>query len=768
MNEFQQITASSEELNRRGIALARQGRLDEAVASFQRAVQINPQDAAAHGNLGLALSMQGKLDEALVCCRRVVELRADSAEGYSNLGRLWMAQGRIEEALACLRRSLELKPGFAEAHNRLGLALQKQGKAEEAAASYRAALQSNPAFAEADVNLGNVLKEKGDLDEAIACYQRALQLKPDCAEAYNNLSFAFRERGKLDEAIAFCRRALELKPDFAEAHDNLGAAFGDQGKPDEALACHRRALELKPDFALAHSNLGNVLKDQGHIDRAVASYRRALELKPKDSGARINLAIALAEQEKLPEAKECYHELLRLRPPDLDRELLQLRMEVLCPGVFENVESIDAYRRGLLRLAENSPPLHLQPRLARLALSAAEPPFNLLYHGRDNRPLKEAYARIFREERPPDMHRAGAARPQIGLLVTPRHEGIFVRFWNGMLQRMKTDRFQLVILCAHAGAEGLRAAVGTDSVRLLPIPPRLDHAIQTIRAARLDVLYYWEVGSDATNYFLPFFRLAPVQCTSLALQDTSGIAQLDYYLSSSLIEPEDPQQHYTEKLLCAKTLLTYHPRQVLPETFKPREAFGLHPRQHVYLCAQNVRKFHPDFDPILAGILQRDAAGVIVIAEDKHGYLAEKLRRRFAATIPEAARRIVFLPRQKYADYLSLVWAADVLLDPLYYSGGTTSYEALSLGKPIVTWPWRLQIGRSVLAFYRKMGIAGCVAAGAEEYIKTAVSLGTDRDYRDAVGREIAAASGELFEDAGAVREHEEIFERLVEQARSG
>jgi predicted O-linked N-acetylglucosamine transferase (SPINDLY family) len=302
----------------------------------------------------------------------------------------------------------------------------------------------------------------------------------------------------------------------------------------------------------------------------------------------------------------------------------------------------------------------------------------------------------------------------------------------------------------------------------LPIPPRLDHVIEAIRAARLDVLYFWEVGSDSTNYFLPFFRLAPVQCTSLAIQDTSGIAQVDYYLSSELVEPDDPQRHYTEKLICAKTLLTYHPRQAMPGTFKSREAFGLRPQQHVYLCAQNIRKFHPDFDTILAGILRRDAAGVVVIVRDRQGCLAEKLCRRFAATIPEVAERIVFLPWQEYPNYLSLVSAADVLLDPLYYSGGTTSYEAFSLGKPIVTWPWRLQIGRTVLAFYRKMGIGGCVANSAEEYVKMAVSLGTAPEYREAVGQEIAAASGELFEDIRAVREHEDLFEQLVEQARSG
>ena len=50
-----------------------------------------------------------------------------------------------------------------------------------------------------------------------------------------------------------------------------------------------------------------------------------------------------------------------------------------------------------------------------------------------------------------------------------------------------------------------------------------DHIVETIRGAEFDVLYHWEVGSDVTNYFLPFFKLAPVQCTGAGLPATSGI-----------------------------------------------------------------------------------------------------------------------------------------------------------------------------------------------------------------------------------------------------
>ena len=136
----------------------------------------------------LRLRDQGKLDEAVACYRRALELKPDYAEAHNNLGTAFKDQGKLDEAVACYRRALELKPDFAEAHNNLGIALKDQGKLDEAVACYRRALELKPDYAEAHNNLGNALKDQGKLDEAVACYRRALELKPDFAEAHGNQS----------------------------------------------------------------------------------------------------------------------------------------------------------------------------------------------------------------------------------------------------------------------------------------------------------------------------------------------------------------------------------------------------------------------------------------------------------------------------------------------------------------------------------------------------------------------------------------------------
>ena len=276
------------------------------------------------------------------------------------------------------------------------------------------------------------------------------------------------------------------------------------------------------------------------------------------------------------------------------------------------------------------------------------------------------------------------------------------------------------------------------------------------------------MGTDATNYFLPYLRLAPVQCTSWGIQVTSGIPELDYYLSSELAEPPGAAEHYTEELILASTLLTYQRRAVPPQQPRDREFFGLAAEQHIYLCAATWKipsGFRSDprgHSPPRPTGLGGNHGGPVW--RRRH---ARQLRERFAANLGDVAQRVVFVPFQPTADYLSLVAAADVLLDPLHFGGVNSTYDGLSLNQPIVTLPGHFQRGRYTLACYRKMGISDCLADSAEQYVEIAVRLATEPDFRREVVERIRQASPLLFEDSEAVREHERIFGQLIEASRS-
>ena len=177
-----------------------------------------------------------------------------------------------------------------------------------------------------------------------------------------------------------------------------------------------------------------------------------------------------------------------------------------------------------------------------------EPPFDVAYHGRDERRLREKFAAVFRHCFPKSDPPRGAGRPRIGVVVTRDHEGIFLRGTRGLIEQMDPERFDLSIICAESGAPRIRAEIANPNVEYLSVPDEFQKWIDAIRQGRFDLMYFWEVGSDPFNYFLPFLRLAPVQCLGWGTNYTSGVEQVDYYVSSSLVELPEADQHYTEKL----------------------------------------------------------------------------------------------------------------------------------------------------------------------------------------------------------------------------
>jgi hypothetical protein len=139
-------------------------------------------------NLGVVFKDQGKVDEAIACYRRALQLKPDYAEAHTNLGTALCDQGRLDESIACHRRALHLKPDSGATYNNLGGALRKQGKFDEATAAFQSAVELAPDCPESHDNLAIALQEAGKFDEAIAASRRGLELKPDFAAGHFSLA----------------------------------------------------------------------------------------------------------------------------------------------------------------------------------------------------------------------------------------------------------------------------------------------------------------------------------------------------------------------------------------------------------------------------------------------------------------------------------------------------------------------------------------------------------------------------------------------------
>jgi eukaryotic-like serine/threonine-protein kinase len=256
---------------------------DDRVRWFQAAVASAPANSGAHNNLGIALYDKVRLDEAIASYTKAIELDPKFALAHNNLGNALNSKGRPDEAIASYTKAIELDPKSAFAHSGLGSALRDKGRPDEAIASYTKAIELDPKYAVPHYNLGVVLCDKGQLDEAIASYRKAIELDSKYAVPHCNLGVVLYDKGQLDEAIASYRKAIELDSKYALAHNNLGYALRRMGRLDEAIASIRKAIELDPKCVPAHTNLGDLLETDGRLDEAIASYKKAIELDPKNT-----------------------------------------------------------------------------------------------------------------------------------------------------------------------------------------------------------------------------------------------------------------------------------------------------------------------------------------------------------------------------------------------------------------------------------------------------------------------------------------------------
>jgi predicted O-linked N-acetylglucosamine transferase (SPINDLY family) len=749
-----------------GLVWHQLGKHEIGIESILRALELQPRSAAFLANLGAAYCATKRFDEAVDCCWRALEIEPEHLGAHANMAPALIAQGKLPQAVARYRRAFERKPqpDFGQVYALLGEVFQAQGRIDRAVDSYRRALQIKPGLAETHNNLGTALNTQGELDQAVACYQRALQIKPELAEAHNNLGNVLKTIQKLDEAVASYRRALSIRPDYAEAHNNLGMALSAQGDLNQAISCYQRALQIKPELAEAHNNLGNALQTLRKLDEAAASYRRALSIKPDYADAYCNLGDTLKAQGKAAEAAAAYKRSLEIRPNDRVR----FAEASVLPVIYQSNEEIEIYRNRFAQkitcLLDDG--VQLDPIRQPVA-----PPFLLAYQGKNNRALLEMVGQLF--VRPScDLSQRRKAGDKangvikIGIISAYFRNHTVGEVWRGLIANLARDKFSITVLSITPSftdkADSTTEFIRAHCDRFVRLPRHPAIAQRTIGEEELDVLFYVDLGMDSMTYALATSRLAPVQCVTWGHPVTSGLKTIDYFISSELLEANDADQYYTEKLVRLKSLGVYYYRPKRPVSQKVRGDFGLPSDGHLYACLQNLFKFHPNFDSLLAEILQTDPQGRLVIPAGQSANWTEALLSRFRTSLGGLVDRVIVIPRQQYDDFLRLNALVDVLLLPPDFGGGRTSYEAFSLGLPVVTLPSPLLAGRITYALYRKMGVLDCVAQTPKQYVEIAVRLGTDREYREAVREKISASSDALFEDLEAVRELEDFLQRAI------
>lgn len=220
----------------KGVLLAKQGKEQTAMECYEKALELNPRSAHAWYNRGILFGTLGPeaeallrrterggrssmiygnrtpLDEALHSYEQAIELNPRYDSAWLNKGVILRKLGRTEEALACYDKVLALNPQSSVAWHNKGVALRKLGRPHDELQCYDRAVALNPQYAEAWLNKGVAMRKQNRLIEALAAYDRALGIQPRYADAWYNKGVVLRKLAQPGEARAAFHKAGVLDP----------------------------------------------------------------------------------------------------------------------------------------------------------------------------------------------------------------------------------------------------------------------------------------------------------------------------------------------------------------------------------------------------------------------------------------------------------------------------------------------------------------------------------------------------------------------------
>ena len=723
------------------INLYHSGKLTVVEKKVIELIKKNPKSFVLYNLFGAILSSQKNFGKAIVNYKKSIAINPDYAEGYNNLGSALYKLGKFHDAIDSCQRAIKIKPSFAEAYNNLGLAFKELGKFNDAIDSYQRAIKIKPSFTEAYNNLGLVFEELGKFNDAIDSYQRAIKINPEYAEAYNNLGVTFKELGKFNDAIDSYQRAIKINPEYVEAYNNLGNVYDINENVDEAILNYKKAVKIDANFAEAYSNLGNLLKEIGKVDEARNCENKLLSLKPNDIGYRINTTLSI-----IP--------------------------------VVNSVEEINFYRNkyqaGLEFLKKN------QYITEKPGDTITTNFFHLGYHAKENLELMKNTSDLFTQIIPNINYVSknidkpkNQKKIKVGFISEFLTKHTIAKLFGGLIKNIDRKKFDIIIFHTHRTKKSLmKNEIDNHSNKVINLSNRIKEQHEQVEKENLDIIFYPEIGMSPITYFLAFARLAPVQIVSWGHPETTGINTIDYFLSSTLLEPNNIRRKYSERLICLSQFpLYYEPPQNLGP-LKNRKDLKLPENIRLYGCPQSLFKLHPDFDSILAEVLDRDPEGRIILigGEGKKKYWSEILKKRWSKNFPILNKKVLFTNTLSLLEFISLCKCVNVLLDPIHFGGGNSFLETMLVGTPSITMPGTHLKTNIIAAAYKQMKISKPpIVQSSKEYINLAIELAQD-DKKNLSLREESktAANKYLYNNLKALKEFEQFLEEAHTTAQSG
>ena len=450
---------------------------------------------------------------------------------------------------------------------------------------------------------------------------------------------------------------------------------------------------------------------------------------------------------------------------------IYINSKLLYPEFFSNDDEIVHARKNL---EKNINELNQSKDLdLKLDGEMLEPPiFNLSYDQYENLEINTKIVQILRKIYP-EVNQNYKNKStdklnekiKIGFISEFFSNHTIAKLFKGIIFNLDKNKFEPFIFHSYKTEkspifqEFINHEINSD-LKNIVLSKNFQKNIEEIQRTNLDIIFFPDIGMSSEFYYLSFIRFAKIQITSWGHPITTGNDSIDYFLSSKLLETENSQKKFSEKLILSDYLPMYFYKPKIQKKLLDDQMI----KKNVYFCSQNLMKFHPHFDEIIAKILRKDKKAKILFIKDKSEILSKKIIDRFKKNSLIDFDRINFLGKMSVEEYINLCGSSSVLLDTLYFGAGNSFHESMFYGTPTVSMPTENLKSRIVLGAYKQMQIENPpIVNSIDDYVETSVDIANKNPSEMLELKKYfqKQANTHLFENKNFLHEINHIFKNL-------
>ena len=450
---------------------------------------------------------------------------------------------------------------------------------------------------------------------------------------------------------------------------------------------------------------------------------------------------------------------------------IYINSKLLYPEFFSNDDEIIDARKNLeknINELNQSKDLNLK-----LDGEMLEPPiFNLSYDQYENLEINTKIVQILRKIYP-EVNQNYKNKStdklnekiKIGFISEFFSNHTIAKLFKGIIFNLDKNKFEPFIFHSYKTEkspifqEFINHEINSD-LKNIVLSKNFQKNIEEIQRTNLDIIFFPDIGMSSEFYYLSLIRFAKTQITSWGHPITTGNDSIDYFLSSKLLETENSQKKFSEKLILSDYLPMYFYKPKIQKKLLDDQMI----KKNVYFCSQNLMKFHPHFDEIIAKILRKDKKAKILFIKDKSEILSKKIIDRFKKNSLIDFDRINFLGKMSVDKYINLCGSSSVLLDTLYFGAGNSFHESMFYGTPTVSMPTENLKSRIVLGAYKQMQIENPpIVNSIDDYVETSVDIANKNPFEMLELKKYfqKQANTHLFENKNFLHEINHIFKNL-------